>query len=114
MHEFHIVEGIVKQILEKAKNSGAKKVTKVVLVMGSASGFDESSVRLYFNEIIHGSIIDGAVLIVNALASKLRCNTCDMVFDKKIGEFNCPKCGNLGVKPSSGAEFYIDYIEIDS
>ncbi len=37
MHEFHIVESIVKQILDKAKSSGAKKVTEVALVVGGAS-----------------------------------------------------------------------------
>ena len=114
MHEFHLVEGIVKQVLAKAQNSAAKKVTKVALVIGELSGLDPDSIRLYFEEITRGTIVEGAPLSVNSLALKLRCNTCDMVFDKKIGEFNCPQCGNLGVKSSSGKEFYIDYIEIDS
>ncbi len=114
MHEFHIVESIVKQILDKAKSSGAKKVTEVALVVGGASGFDESSIRLYFNEIIRGTIVDGAILLINSLPPKLHCNTCDMVFDYKIGEFNCPSCGNLGVKSSTGKELYVDHIEIDS
>lgn len=114
MHEFHIVDDIVKQVLGKANNAGANKVTKVVLVMGSSTGLEESSIRLYFNEIVCGTIADGAELLVNSLVTKIQCNTCDMVFDYKVGEFNCPTCGNLGVRSSTGKEFYIDHIEIDS
>ena len=47
MHEFHIVEGLIKEVLAKAKSAGAKKVTEVALVMGGSCGFEESSVRLY-------------------------------------------------------------------
>jgi len=114
MHEHHIVEGLVKQVLEKARQAGAVKVTKVSLVMGERSGLEESSVRMYFNEIAKDSIVDGAELVINPITSKLRCNTCDMVFDRKIGSFDCPHCGNLGVKPETGKEFYIENIEIES
>lgn len=114
MHEFHIVEGIAKQVLEKAKSAGAKKVTRVALVMGASSGLEESSVRLYFQEISRGTLLEGAELVVNTPASKLHCHTCDEVFDYQASGFNCPKCSKLGVRPSTGKEFYIDHIEIDS
>ena len=114
MHEFHVVDGIVKEVLSKAKSADAKKVTEVVLVMGTACGFEESSVRLYFEEIGRGTILDGAKLVIKALPSQLRCNTCNKAFDYKTGEFDCPTCGNPGTRPSGGKEFYIDHIEIDS
>ncbi len=114
MHEYHIVEEIVKQVLEKAQAAGAAKVTAVALVIGAGSGLEESSVRLYFAECAKGTIAAGAVLTVTAKPVSLRCNTCDRVFDYKIGEFNCPHCGNLGVKVSSPKDVYIDHIEIES
>lgn len=114
MHEHHVVEGIVKQILEKAKTSRAQKITKVILVMGELCGFDEGSVRIYFENFAHGTQLEGAELIINSQPAQLKCNTCDMVFNRKKGSFDCPHCGNLGVAAQGGKDFYIDSIEIES
>jgi Zn finger protein HypA/HybF involved in hydrogenase expression len=38
MHEYHIVEGILNGILEKAKSSNATKITSVTLVLEELSG----------------------------------------------------------------------------
>lgn len=115
MHEYHIVDGIVKQAIETAKNNGAKKVTRITLVMGELSGLQESSVRLYFENLSKGTLLEGAEIIINPAKAKLRCNTCDMVFDYKRGEFDCPHCGNMGIRTDKmGKEFYIEDIEIES
>ncbi len=115
MHEYHIVEGVVNQIINKAQKSNAIKVTRVSLVMGELSGLDESSVRMYFENLSKDTILDGAELVINPAQTKLRCPTCDMVFDYKKGEFNCPHCGNLGVaSQKSGKDFFVDNIEIET
>jgi len=56
MHEYHIVEGVVKQILEKAKNSNAKKITSVTLILGELSGLQEESIRIYFENLSKDNI----------------------------------------------------------
>ncbi len=114
MHERHLVEALVNEVVRKAKATGAKKVTQVTLIIGELSGLAEESVRLYFEELTQGTLAAGAALIVNPVQAKLRCNTCDMVFDRKIGSFDCPHCGNLGISTGTGKEFYIDSIEIES
>lgn len=68
MHEYHIVEGIVKQVIDAAKYNHASKVTRVRLVMDELSGFDASSLRLYFENISSGTLAEGAQLIVKTVA----------------------------------------------
>lgn len=114
MHEYHIVESIVKQILEKAKSSNAARVIRVTLVMGELSGLKDGSVRSYFENLSRGTLLEGAELIIKPVRSKLKCKDCGEIFECKKADFNCPKCSGLGVLTDSGKEFYIDNIEIDS
>jgi len=114
MHEYHIVECIVKQILEKATASGAKKITGVTLVMGELSGLQEESIRAYFDNLAKENLLEGAKLTVKTTKSKLKCQDCNMIFEHEKSNFNCPKCSGLGILTNSGKEFYIDNIEIES
>jgi len=114
VHEYHIVEGVVKQILEKAKNSNAKRITCVTLILGELSGLQEESIRVYFENFSKDNILEGARLILKPVKSKLKCKDCGIIFEHKKSNFNCPKCSGLGILTSSGKEFYIDNIEIES
>ncbi|MFC1576042.1 hydrogenase maturation nickel metallochaperone HypA [Candidatus Omnitrophota bacterium] len=70
MHEYHIVEGIVKKITKVAKENGASKITSVSLALGKVSGLEESSVRLYFETISEGTSACGAELAVKTVPGK--------------------------------------------
>ena len=70
MHEYHIVEGVVKQMLEKAKASNASRVTRVTLVMSEMSGFKEAPVRSYFENFSKGTLLEGAELIIKPAGAK--------------------------------------------
>ncbi len=85
MHEYHIVESVVKQILEKARSSNASRVTRVTLVMSEMSGLKEAPVRSYFENLSRGTLLEGAELVIKPSGSKPGCK-----------------------------EFYADNIEIDS
>lgn len=114
MHEYHIVESIVKQILEKAKNSNAIKITSVTLVMGELSGLQEESIRSYFDGLSKENLLEGAELVIKSAKSKLKCKDCGMVFEHEKSIFDCPKCRGQGVLLNPAREFYIDNIEIES
>ncbi len=114
MHEYHIVESVVKQILEKAISQNAKKITGVTLILGELSGFKEESIRVYFDALSKGNILEGAKLVVKPVKSKLKCKDCGQVFEHEKSNFNCPKCGSLGILTDSGKEFYIDNIEVST
>lgn len=66
MHEYHMVEEIINQIINKAKQNAADKITKVSLVIGKLSGVEESSVRLYFESIVKGTNLENSQLIIKS------------------------------------------------
>ena len=113
MHEYHIVERIVNEILKKAKASGAKKITSVTLVLGELSGLGEESIRVYFENLSKENILEGAALVIKSEKSKLKCEACGDIFERSKSDFHCPKCRSLGVLSNPGKEFYIDNIETE-
>jgi len=67
MHEYHIIEPLVKTILETASQKKASKVIKVTLAMGDRTGFDAGSVKLYFETLGEGTVLEGAEIVINPL-----------------------------------------------
>jgi len=70
MHEYHIVEAVVKQILDKARTSNASRVIRVTLVMSEMSGLKEAPVRGYFEELSKGTLLEGARLVIKPSGPK--------------------------------------------
>ncbi len=62
MHEYHIVEALVKQVNAKAVEHKAAKVVSVSLCLAQDSGFDPESVRLYFSQLAAATPSADAVL----------------------------------------------------
>ncbi len=66
MHEYHIVESVIKQAAAAAEEREASRITRIRLAVGEMSGLEESSIRLYFEEISKGTLAEGAELVVNS------------------------------------------------
>jgi|GEM_PF-396337 len=69
MHEYHIVESIVRQVVETAKKNNAARVSKVNLALSEFSDLEESSIRLYFEQISEGTCAEGAAVAIKTVKS---------------------------------------------
>ena len=114
MHEYHIVDGLVKTILETAGRAQATKITRVSLVMGEFSGLEESSVRLYLDNLSKSTLLENAEIIIRHEPALLMCKTCNKSFPPKKSDFLCPGCGAPGCSADTGKTFYVENIEIES
>jgi hydrogenase nickel incorporation protein HypA/HybF len=114
MHECHAVQDIFNQALEKARQNKAKKVARITLVVGELLGFDPGSIKLYFEELAEGTILEGAELVINPKKPTLQCKDCDTSFEKEKSNLTCPSCSSTAVAIQSGKEFFIDSLEVES
>lgn len=120
MHEYPITQHIISlacSAAQKKRNSekGAAKVTAINLCMGDNCGYLADSMALYFDLIAENTICQGAVLNIEHIEPKLRCNKCKNLFKRKPFIFDCPVngCGGMGEPTEIGREFYIKSIEIE-
>ena len=65
MHEYSIVENLVKQVVAEAQKRHALKVVKVNLALGEMLGFDAEAIRLYYQTISEGTVASGAVVDIH-------------------------------------------------
>jgi hydrogenase nickel incorporation protein HypA/HybF len=109
VHEYHLVEDIVRKAQQAAQEKKIDRVKKVSLKLSELSGLEESSVRLYFEQIVANTVLEKAQLDIQTLPAQLKCNKCDIVFTRQKGQFNCPRCGELA-SPVSTEKFFFEII----
>jgi len=107
MHEHHQVEKLVRDLLAQAQG---RKVRRVRLVMGDLLGFDETSVRLYFDIFTENTPAEGAELNVRWVRGELHCPGCKNNFVKIKGQLDCPICGTQGAPTEIGKEFFVEEV----
>jgi len=113
VHEYHLVEGAVKMAIASAKENQAAKVSRVKLVVGEALGLEDSSLRLYFESLSQGTLLEGAELIIRHVAARLKCSKCGKEFERQDKGLECPACGGLGRPIDIGKDFCLEDIEIE-
>jgi hydrogenase nickel incorporation protein HypA/HybF len=113
MHEASITESILSLTLEKAKEAGARKVTRVNLVVGELSGVVGECVEQYFKLLAENTIAAGAVLSFETRPTTLKCRKCGNEFSPADYNWNCPACREANVEITSGQECYMESIEVD-
>lgn len=64
MHELHLLKGLFNDLLSRAKDQQAEKVTKVFLRMGKFTEINEEIVRFFFIENSKGTLVEAAELII--------------------------------------------------
>jgi hydrogenase nickel incorporation protein HypA/HybF len=108
MHEQHQVQKLINDIVAEARGKGIPKVTELTVVMGDLLGFDEGSVRLYFEMLGEGTLLEGARISFRKVPGELHCPKCRKDFLKKGSALNCPVCGTQGIPTEKGKEFFAE------
>ncbi|MCL6450302.1 MAG: hydrogenase maturation nickel metallochaperone HypA [Acetobacteraceae bacterium] len=114
MHEFGIVERILKTVRERAGERGVTKVKRVRVVLGSLAGVTAESLRLAFEALApKEDLFRGASLEVESRQARMRCPECGSEREVEFRLPACPECGAGGLKLLSGQELYVDCFEGD-
>lgn len=115
MHEYPLTQQIIRIVETRAKESGAKRVSNIHLVVGEYSGVVADSILLYFDLISSGTLCENAVLNIKTVKPMLKCKKCGNLFERKPFTFSCTKEGCIGEgEPTEiGREFYVESIEVD-
>ena len=113
MHEYPITEQIVKIALNHLKDTDAKRVTAIHLVLGENSGIVAESIHMYFDLIAEGTPCSQAEIVIKRIKPTLICPACGTEFVRKPMSFACPKCDTDGHPTETGKEFYLESIEVE-
>ena len=113
MHELGIAQDLFHIVENKAKENNLKIVTKIVVVVGEASGIEEDFLR--HNLVAHlmpGTIAEKAELEIIKEPLQARCLVCGIeINSKQMPSLRCPKCGDNNLEVTQGKSIYLQSIE---
>lgn len=112
MHEMSLAEGILGIAKDYAEQNGAKKVTKIALLIGEMAGVETDSLEFCLHTVIKETIADGAAIEIKHVPLVGCCTMCGK--ERHIEKYNfvCPDCGGV-LDTVSGREMRVDYLEME-
>lgn len=102
MHEYGIMEAIVRDAFAEANRHGGVPILSLQVELGELSGMSAESLRTAFDAITKGTALEGAPLELRVVPGRVRCDACNLVGNARdlgleVGHENplliCPKCG---------------------
>ena len=95
MHEYSVVQALLEQIEDVAKQNDAKKVIRIVVKIGVMSGIEIHLLEIAFNTFKQDTICDGAKFVINKQPLRIKCSSCYYENDLEMVHYCCPHCGSV-------------------
>ena len=114
MHELSVTQNLLDLSLRHAKEAGARRVTGLHITIGALSSFIDDSIEFYWEIISRGTICDGAHLNFQRTQAELMCLNCGKSYLMDAELRPCPECQSSRIKITSGDDFRLDSIDIES
>lgn len=120
MHEFGFAYNIFKVAEATAIQHKATKITKVLLEIGELTLIVPELLKESFKMAVHGSIAEGAELVIEVLPGKIKCDDCGKISQvslnddhiKGIDLFQCQHCQSKSTQIIEGKKANVKNIMI--
>ena len=113
MHEFYVVQNIIKTVEHYAQNYPDKKLKKVVLLIGKFSGVEPELLKTALFFFKKGTVIEEAEIVIELEDLRLKCSKCNFEFTKEKWELTCPKCGSYKIEIIAGDKMLLKTLEFE-
>ncbi|WP_028841254.1 hydrogenase maturation nickel metallochaperone HypA [Thermodesulfobacterium hveragerdense] len=112
MHEFFIVQNVIKTVEDLMVNHPKKKVAKAVLLIGRFSGVEPELLQTALDFFKQGSILKDAEIVIEIEDLRMKCQKCQREFSKEKWDLTCPFCGSFETEVLSGEEMLLKSLEL--
>lgn len=113
MHEIGITQNMFSLVLKEDEKAGAKKVSKIDLVIGEMIGAVGECVKFYFDFLSKGTIVEGADISIRMVPPMVLCRNCNMTSElKRRTYWTCPHCQGNSMEIIAGRELIVKSIGV--
>ncbi len=113
MHELGLAKDLASVIFShiKTEENKFKKLKKVVIIIGKASGIDKDFLNHSLRDhIFKGTDFENVELEYKIQDVRIKCKSCDKVFTDAV--LKC-SCGSINFDILSGKDVFIEKIELE-
>lgn len=114
MHELAITTSLLAVALDKAEQSGVRRIRSIRLRIGELSGYVPDAVELNFSMLAAGTVAEGAALVIEPVPLRCACRRCGRDYPGKPDDFRCPECGASDITVTGGREMFIESMEVET
>ena len=112
MHEFGLMQEVVRMAVEKAEEAGATRIHCIRLRIGRISGVVPEAMRFAHEVLVEDTLADGSTVEIEDGPVICWCRKCEAEFTPEKTVFRCPVCGTLSSDVRAGREMQIVNMEI--
>ncbi|NBD37930.1 MAG: hydrogenase maturation nickel metallochaperone HypA [Verrucomicrobia bacterium] len=112
MHEFGLMQEVVRMAVEKAEEAGATRIHCIRLRIGRISGVVPEAMRFAHEVLIEDTLAAGSTLEIEEGPVRCWCAQCKATFKPEKTVFRCPVCGTISSDVRDGREMQIVNMEI--
>lgn len=102
MHEFPVTRSLLDAALAEGAAHGARRITRLKVVVGEMSGFVPESIAFYFATLAKGTPAEAARLEFVTEKMAARCRGCGAEFTPRELAFTCERCGGVELEITAG------------
>ncbi|MCD6497951.1 MAG: hydrogenase maturation nickel metallochaperone HypA [Deltaproteobacteria bacterium] len=113
MHELSIAQSLVEIACDQAEQAGAKRVTRVSVLVGLLSGVVPDSLSFCFPIVCQGTAAEGAELAIQVDPAKGTCPKCGVSVELNDFVLICPSCGAFPIEVRSGRDLKVTALEVE-
>lgn len=113
MHELTATQALLDVALHHAQAAGATQITHLYIVRGEQAHVTEDAVRFYWQQLSPGTAAARAQLHFRPAPAAWVCVDCGQ---RQTGcpEERCPGCGGLRLRATSGHDFYLEAVDVET
>ena len=113
MHEYFIVQNIIKTVENLIKEYPCKKITKAVILIGKFSGVEPDLLKTALEFFKKESPLEEAEIVLELEDLKIKCLECGVEMIKDRWDLTCSNCGSFNTKVISGEEMILKTLELE-
>jgi len=112
MHELALCQALIAQVETLAREHQARGVAGVRLLVGPLSGAEPALLQSAFPLAAAGTVLDGAVLLIDAAPVLVACGSCGAESQATPNRLLCGACGDWRTRVVSGDELTLASVEL--
>jgi hydrogenase nickel incorporation protein HypA/HybF len=114
MHESSLAISILGIVADEAQKAHVSAVTQVCLCIGDLAGVEATTLTACFEMLSEGTVADKARLVITRIPATGSCTVCGVAATGRGRMLKCPVCKTGSVKLTTGREFYVESIEVQT
>ena len=113
MHELAVCQALMNKVESIAAERNARSVVTITIGMGPLSGVEAQLLKHAYPVASAGTIAEGAVLVIQDLPVRIKCNRCGCESEATPNKLLCAECGEWHTTLISGDELMLMSVELE-